>query len=136
MKHLRFLLAILATTIGSILLAQSTQIQASQCGSTIASVSTYIYADAVGSATQYKFQLVNGATTLEFISASRAFRFQNLPGFDYGVTYQISVAVDTGAGFGAYGASCNVTSPLPVANTLLASYCGTTLASMGTKQLL
>ncbi len=132
MKHLRFLLAILATTIGSILLAQSTQIQASQCGSTIASVSTYIYADAVGSATQYKFQLVNGATTLEFISASRAFRFQNLPGFDYGVTYQVSVAVDTGAGFGAFGASCNVTSPLPVANTLLASYCGTTLASMGT----
>ncbi len=132
MKHLRFLLAILATTLGSILFAQTTQIQASQCGTTIASVSTYIYADAAVGATQYRFQLVNGATTLEYTSASRAFRFQNVPGFDYGVTYQMSVAVDTGAGFGAYGASCAVTSPVPVANTLLASYCGTTLASMGT----
>ncbi len=132
MKHLRFLLAIFAMLLGSMIWAQSTQIQVSQCGTTIASVSTYIYADAVVGATQYKFQLVNGATTLEVISASRAFRFQNVAGFDYGVTYQVSVAVDTGAGFGAYGASCNVTSPLPVANTLLASYCGTTLASMGT----
>lgn len=132
MKHLRLLLVVLATSLGSILLAQSTQIQASQCGSTIASVSTYIYADAVAGATQYKFQLVNGATTLEVTSASRAFRFQNVTGFDYGVTYQVSVAVDTGAGFSAYGSSCNVTSPLPVANSLLASYCGTTLASMGT----
>lgn len=132
MKHMRYLLAIFAMLLGSMIWAQSTQIQASQCGTTIASVSTYIYADAVAGATQYRFRLVNGATTLEVISASRAFRFQSVPGFDYGLTYQVSVAVDTGAGFGAYGSSCNVTSPLPVANSLLASYCGTTLASMGT----
>ncbi|MBM3428271.1 MAG: hypothetical protein FJX95_05765, partial [Bacteroidetes bacterium] len=113
-------------------MAQTTQIQAVQCGTTIASVSTYIYADAVAGATQYKFKLVNGATILEYTSASRAFRFQNITGFDYGIIYQVSVAVDTGAGFGAYGSSCVLTSPLPVENTLLASYCGTTLASMGT----
>lgn len=132
MKHLKAILTLVVLGFSILGYTQSTQIRASQCASTIASVSTYIYADAVSGASQYKFQLVNGATTLEVISASRAFRFQNVAGFDYGVTYQVSVAVDLGSGFGAFGSACNITSPLPVANELLSSYCGTTLASMGT----
>ncbi len=131
MKLLKFILAGFVLILSFSVNAQTTQIQSAYCGTTMASVSTYFYADNVVGATQYRFRLVNGATTLEVVSASRAMRFQSIPGFDYGLTYETSVAVDMGAGFGSYGASCSISSPPPISNILLAQYCGTTLSSIG-----
>jgi hypothetical protein len=88
-----------------------TQIRALDCNTTIATNTTPIYADIV-SATRYRYH-VTGASYDETITlTTRWFKLSNLPSFSQGTTYSVEVAVSVdGVNFGAYGSSCNITTP-------------------------
>ncbi|MCE3296521.1 MAG: hypothetical protein K0R65_2235 [Crocinitomicaceae bacterium] len=108
----------------------ASQVQASQCGSTLATASTAIIADAVTGATHYRFEINGGAQTV--IKTTRTLYLANFD-YSFGSTYAIRVAAsDNGTTFGSYGASCNITAPAAPATQVQASQCNTTLATVST----
>jgi len=114
----------------------TTKVQASQCGVTLATVSTTVYADAVSGISAYRFEVTNGTTVRTFDTANgstNSFKLTQLTGGAmYSTTYAIRVAVKYGSGvWGPYGTSCNVTTPGPTTN-VFPSQCGVTLASVST----
>ncbi|WP_288979825.1 putative Ig domain-containing protein, partial [uncultured Flavobacterium sp.] len=75
--------------------APATKVRDSQCGITLASINTTISANAVSSASGYRFKVVNGTTeeTIDAASGSRWFRLTSLSGGAlYNTTYTVSVA--------------------------------------------
>ncbi|MCE3297356.1 MAG: hypothetical protein K0R65_3070 [Crocinitomicaceae bacterium] len=110
----------------------STQVQASQCGSTLATLSTAIIADAVSGATSYRFEITNGATVQTVVKTTRTLYMGNF-NYAFNTTYGIRVAATkNGTDFGYYAGSCNITtSPVPPTQ-VQASQCGSTLATLST----
>jgi hypothetical protein len=107
----------------------ASQVQASQCGTTLATASTAVIADAVTGATYYRFEITNGQTVQTLVKTTRTLYLGNFD-FAYSTTYAIRVAASAdGTNFGAYGSSCNITSPAIPTTKVQASQCGTTLAS-------
>lgn len=111
--------------------ALTTKVQASQCGTTLASVATAIYADNVSNATQYRFRVVNGANVQTIDRSVRSFSLNQLATYATSTTYTIDVAVQVNGNWEPYGAACNVTTPA-ITTQVQASQCGTTVASAGT----
>ncbi|MBP9848352.1 MAG: putative Ig domain-containing protein [Flavobacterium sp.] len=112
------------------------KVQSAQCNTTLATISTNILADAAYGALAYRFEVTNGATVRTFDTANGATNFFKLSqlsgGGMYSTTYAIRVAVKYGSGvWGAYGSSCNVTTPGFTTN-VFPSQCGVTLASVST----
>ena len=102
----------------------------SQCGVTLASVSTPIWANEIFSATNYRFE-VTGANVNIIETTNRYFSLSQIPGVAYNTTYAIRVAYKFGGTWRNYGASCNVSTPATVTTTkLIDSQCGKTLSSM------
>jgi hypothetical protein len=110
----------------------TTKVQNSQCGVTLASITTFISADAVNAASGYRFKVVNGASTeiIEAVSGSRWFRLTSLPGgASYTTTYSISAASRYNGVWSDYGSECTVTTPAAALTKLTDRQCGMTLAS-------
>ncbi len=93
----------------------TTKIQTSQCDTTIASVSTSIYADWIDGATSYQFRINDGVTTQYVTRATRIFKLTNF-NWAYNTNYTIDVAIKRGTGsFGPYGTACTISSPSSIA---------------------
>ena len=110
----------------------TTKVKDSQCGITLASITTFISADAVNAASGYRFKVVNGASTeiIEAASGSRWFRLTSLPGgASYTTTYTISAASRYNGVWSNYGVECAVTTPAAPLSKLIDRQCGMTLAS-------
>jgi hypothetical protein len=110
----------------------TTKVKDSQCGVTLASITTIISADAVNAASGYRFKVVNGASTeiIEAVSGSRWFRLTSLPGgASYTTTYTISVASRYNGVWSDYGSECAITTPAAALTKLTDRQCGMTLAS-------
>jgi hypothetical protein len=95
----------------------TTKLQNTQCGITLTSTSTLLYADQISGATQYRFRVKN--VTIPFadsiVKTSRVFRMSEIPGLAVNTTYQVDVAVNINGSWQAYGVSCNVTTPAALA---------------------
>jgi PKD repeat protein len=91
----------------------ATKLQTSQCGITLTSTATLLYADAISGATQYRFRVKNATIPFadSIVKASRVFRMSEIPGLAVNTTYQVDVAVNINGAWQVYGASCNVTTP-------------------------
>ncbi len=106
-----------------------TKIQASQCGTTLAAISTYFYATSVSGATQYRFRLTENGNVQVFDNPTRAINMLMLPVRKVNTTYAVEVAVMVGGVWGAYGASCDITTP-PIYSKVKAAQCSTTLVKI------
>lgn len=109
-----------------------TKVRASQCGTTVATTATLVYADNVTGATQYRFRLIQGANVQTIdLTDSRAFSFDQVAYYEYGTTYTVDVAVEVNGLWGPYGTACNISTPNAVSQ-IQASQCGTTLPAINT----
>ncbi|MBN8642627.1 MAG: SdiA-regulated domain-containing protein [Flavobacteriales bacterium] len=93
-----------------------TQVQSSQCGSSLSSIGTIIYANNVPYAQGYKFRITNQITSesIEVIRILRDVRLNTIAGFtpELATTYSIEVAVQNRDGeFLPYGPICSITTP-------------------------
>jgi hypothetical protein len=110
----------------------TTKVQTSQCGTTLASINTYISPNRVWNNTGYRYKVVNGAST-QTIEAVGWFRLTSLPGGAfYNTTYTISVATRYNGVWSEYGEECTVITPIAPATKVRDSQCGITLASINT----
>lgn len=91
----------------------TTQLQTSQCNYTVSSKSEIIYADAVSSATTYRFRLSN--TTLNYSQSVdrflRTFSLSNFTGLQTNQSYNVEVSVKIGGVFGPFGSICSLFTP-------------------------
>ena len=91
----------------------TTQLQTSQCNYTVSSKSEIIYADAVSSATTYRFRLSN--TTLNYSQSVdrflRTFSLSNFTGLQTSQSYNVEVSVKIGGVFGPFGSICSLFTP-------------------------
>jgi hypothetical protein len=117
---------------------QTTKINNTFCGTTLAALNTKIPASVILNATGYRFEITTAGITTVYDSSTYNFTLaQALVTVNYGTTYAIRVAAQINGIYGNYGASCNVTTPaLTVAiiptTTIQNSFCGATLATLST----
>jgi hypothetical protein len=98
-----------------------TKVKAQYCGTTLATLNTSIYADALIGVQGYRFEVTNGANTRTFNSPSNLFNLSQLTaGALHGTTYMIRVAANVNGVWGAYGASCNVATPVKIIDQQIA----------------
>ena len=109
----------------------TTNIIASQCGTTVANLNTDIYADEVLNATQYRFRATNGVS-ITIDKPSRTFKFSQMTGILDGTTYALDVAVFINGSWGPFGALCNVSTPSANATQLVATQCGIVISDIFT----
>jgi len=115
-----------------------TKIRNNQCGITLLTPGTNVVADQVTFSPlinpyiTYKFKIQNGSNPpIYVVNPYRWFNFRdNVPGWSYGTTYQVSVAVGALGSFGPYGPVCNVSIP-PAITQIQANQCGSQLISIG-----
>lgn len=111
-----------------------TQLSSASCGSTLPSVGWGISANTVIDATSYQFHITdpNGAT-YSVVSPDRWITLSEATGMPlfYGEDYAIKVRVQLDGTYGAYGASCTISTPALPITTLSSASCGTTLQSIG-----
>ncbi len=115
----------------------TTKLKSSQCGITISTLTTQLYATAVAGAQAYRFQVTNGATVREYTPANAGEAFFNLNllqgGAAYGVAYSVKVAIKVEGVWGNYGDACIVTTPAASPLTKLkTALCGVTIPTLGT----
>jgi hypothetical protein len=116
-----------------------TNIQGSQCGTTLATIDQNIFANLVSGAQGYRFRVTRMIGGMPSTSASdvqtidtflRVFRITQLPSFAFNTTYQVEVSTRRNNVWQPfYGTPCTVTTPSP-APTIQSSQCGSTLTSM------
>lgn len=109
-----------------------TQLISTQCGITLGSIFTDLYANNVSGATSYRFRVTNGSNVQTVIKSSRTFKLSQLPNVYYGSVNIIEVdALVEGTWIG-YGLSCNVTTPTIPNTNIISSQCGITLSTTST----
>jgi Secretion system C-terminal sorting domain len=114
----------------------TSQIQASQCGTTIPTLATTIRANWVTGVTNYRFRitpLVGGVPSTPILYApgngTTNFALSNVPGTTYNTQYRIEVEVQLNNVWqNTYGPACTVTTPNPIST--IGAQCGTTLTAM------
>jgi hypothetical protein len=115
----------------------TSKVRDSQCGSTLASISTQIAANVITGAQMYRFQVTNGGNVRTFETTKYSFDLTKIAGSTYGTTYSVKVAVKLNNVWGAYGSACNITTPTIFSSasvpltSMRASQCGTTLTGIG-----
>ena len=109
----------------------TTEINPTQCGSTLPTINTKIVAGLVPGATSYRFRVTDLTTSNQqvYVSILRTFYLTNLPSYAFNTTYAVEVAVLIGGVWQAYGSPCNVTTPGAITQ-VQASQCGSTLTAM------
>jgi len=113
----------------------STKVNTGQCGTTVATLNTPVFADIVIGANAYKFEVKqNGNVIAELTNASSFFNIGNIPGIAYGQTYSIRVAVRyNGTTWSNYAnRTCDISTPSASPLTTIGSQCGTTIAAKDT----
>ena len=115
----------------------STQVQASQCGSTLTAMGDVIYANNVLFALGYQFRITNLLTSasIEVPRLTRDVRLNNIAGFtpEFNTTYSVEVAVQNRDGnYLPYGPVCNITTPSFPTTQLQLSQCDVTISNMNT----
>jgi len=109
----------------------TTNIGPAQCGTTVASMSTTIFAVQVTAANQYRFEVSDGVSPARTYETSvNRFSFAALGGLSYNTTYSVRVALRFGSTWQDYGTACNVSTPVvPPASNVVPSQCGTTISN-------
>jgi len=116
-----------------------TRIQDSQCGVTLAALSTVIVPVAVPLAQGYKYKVTNTLTNeVNYYTRSKTATFALSQKADSGSsmaiklssTYAIAVAVKINGVFSAYGDACLVSTPLLPTTKIQDALCGNTLANI------
>jgi hypothetical protein len=118
----------------------STKIQSSQCGVTLAALSTVILPVTVPLAQGYKYKVTNIATnevnfytrskTSTFALSQKADTGSGSVAIKYSSTYSVAVAVKINGVFSDYGDACLVSTPLLPTTKIQDALCGTTLANL------
>jgi PKD repeat protein len=110
----------------------TTTLRLHYCGRTASSMTERYYAINVAGAQGYEYRIVNVALGHDFtkFKSGHGFQFSYYPGVHYGVTYDVSIRVQTGGQWSAYGAVCQLTTPAVIPTSSLGpSYCNITLPS-------
>lgn len=111
-----------------------TKVKAQFCGTTLTTINTSIYADALIGAQGYRFEVTDANNLVRtFDSTTNLFNLSQLPGtVSYYATYSIRVAANVNGVWGAYGVSCNVSTPGVALTKVADTQCGTTLINLNT----
>ena len=119
------------TTPSSAVSNTSSALIASQCGITLATITTSITTPTKSGAKGYKFRVINLRTGFvqEVIKNKNWFALTDLSQYTYGDTYTVEVSVKTGSVYPAYGNVCTVTAP---AVPSLTNQCGLIIPSKTT----
>ncbi|MES2747002.1 MAG: Ig-like domain-containing protein [Bacteroidota bacterium] len=101
-----------------------------QCGTTLTSMSQFVYATYVSSVTGYRFRVTNNTTNAvqvyDALSGQNRFAFSQLPAafVSYGTTYSVQVALkNTNGTYLLYGPSCTITTPVFPTSEVVLSQC-------------
>ena len=110
----------------------ATKVVADQCGITLALVTSSVWAEDVYLATDYRFEVSDGVDVVGVVeNPYRYFQLSQLSGIAFNSTYSVRVATKYNGVWGAYGASCNVTTPnSATATKVVDSQCGTTIPTL------
>ena len=107
-----------------------TNVQATQCGITLAGYNDRVWADEVLGATNYRFLISDGTITQTFTGPNRWFYFTWLTsGFKHNTTYTVQVSPEVAGVFNPYNNTCNVTTPLPTTQVQVSQW-NTTLSAI------
>ncbi|RAR50468.1 choice-of-anchor D domain-containing protein [Flavobacterium lacus] len=94
----------------------TTQVQASQCNTTLSNLNNSIIANIVPFATGYRFRITNTLNPIDVQTIDRPirdFRMSSLSNIQFNTTYNVEVAVrNTDGTYLSYGPVCNITTPL------------------------
>ncbi|WP_181456980.1 hypothetical protein, partial [Flavobacterium lacus] len=94
----------------------TTQVQASQCNTTLSNLNNSIIANIVPFATGYRFRITNTLNPIDVQTIDRPirdFRMSSLSNIQFNTTYNVDVAVrNTDGTYLSYGPVCNITTPL------------------------
>ena len=107
----------------------TTQVVASQCGSTLSNIYSIINITPNSAATAYRFRVVDISdnSTQYLVSTLPSFRITDLASFAYDKSYTVSVEIQrAGVWLGYYGAECRINTP-SLANGLTFVQCGATI---------
>lgn len=106
--------------------------KAANCGTTLATISTSVYADALIGVQGYRFEVTDSNNNLRtFDATTNLFNLTQLTGgVAYNTTYSIRVAAIINSVLGAYGVSCTITTPGVASTKVRDSQCGTTLIAL------
>ncbi|WP_395065902.1 T9SS type A sorting domain-containing protein [Flavobacterium sp.] len=112
----------------------TTQVQASQCNSTIAVITDYINADIVSFPTTYRFKITDQTTglsqTIDRILKNFSLNMFPAASIKYSTTYNVEVAVkNTDATFMPFGPVCTITTPNFPTTQLQPSQCNYLVAN-------
>ena len=108
-----------------------TKVKTANCGTTLATISTSVYADALIGVQAYRFEVTNGTNVRTYDATTNLFNLTQLSGgAAYNTTYSIRVAAEVNGVWGSYGTSCNVTTPDVTMTKVIDSQCGTTLTAI------
>ncbi len=101
-----------------------------QCGTTLTSLSQFVYATYAASVTGYRFRITNNTTNAvqvyDALSGQNRFSFSQLPTafVSFGTTYSVEVALkNTDGNYLPYGTACNITTPLFPTSEIVLSQC-------------
>lgn len=113
----------------------TTQIQVSQCGSTLTTMGDVIYANNVPYATGYKFRITNllSSAQQEIERPLRDIKMSQTSIAEYNTTYTVEVAIrNTNGAYLPYGPACNITTPSFPTTQLQLSQCDVSIANINT----
>ncbi len=110
-----------------------TNIESPTCNSTLPLITTYIYAKTVSDVTAYRFKVNDGVHSEEVLEKTvRTFNIPMLANWNYGETYQISVAVKFRDVWYPYENICQLSSPTVPTPVVQTSQCNSILAKPST----
>lgn len=115
--------------------AQTTQLKAADCGSTLTSFGQIFSVDGVAGATAYEFTFEDQSTSVQTVYVRNYHTMTlSLAGlFDVGAVYDVTVKAQVGGVFGAVGNLCTLGAPVGTpACSVVASSCGITLPNFTT----
>ncbi len=92
---------------------QTTKVIGAQCGATIVSSTAPVYAHSVSGATSYTFEVSNSSLSYSQTKTNgiRYFKLFQFSGLQPNTTYDVRVKATVGGVTGAYGQTCQITTP-------------------------
>ncbi len=110
-----------------------TNVQNSQCGVTLPSYNSIVYANVVPGAQAYRFKVTNQVTNQVVVKdyVLRNLYMHTLSNFEYNQSYTVEVAVKRSNIWEAYGLPCTITTANAITH-VVASQCGSVLSSANT----
>lgn len=110
----------------------ATKVIASQCGSTVAAMNSFVFFTTAPTATQYRVRITNPVTGLSFTieTPNNYFTFKSFSSYDFATTYDVEVEIQkSGVWLGYYGDVCQVSTPAMPELALTGSACGMTISN-------